>query len=144
MRRVFRSRVGWLAALAITLFVGNGLAQQATTHDHGATPAAAGQAASAAVPGQMADMMARHQAMMTQMHAANQKLDDLVAKMNAARGNDRIDAMAAVIAELVAQHKNMGAGMMAMGGMMSTGKMMSMPNDKMSMPDGMKMPDAKK
>ena len=144
MRRVFTSRVAWLAALAITLFVGNGLAQQATTHEHSAPPAASGETTPAAVPGQMADMMARHQAMMTEMHAANQKLDDLVAKMNAARGNDRIDAMAVVIAELVAQHKNMGAGMMAMGGMMSTGKMMSMPNDKMSMPDGMKMPDAKK
>jgi hypothetical protein len=143
MRWVFTSRVAWLAALAITLFMG-GLAQQAVAKGQATPPAATGQAAPAAAPGQMADMMARRQAMMTEMHAANQKLDDLVAKMNAAGGNDRIDAMAAVINELVAQHKNMGASMMSMSGMMSMGKMMSMPNDKMSRPDGTKMPDAKK
>ena len=124
MTRTFTGRAAWLAALAIILFVGNGLAQQTTTP---VSPSAT----AAANTGRMGDMMAR-QAMMAERHAADQKLDELVAKMNAARGNDRIDAMAAVITELVAQHKNMGAGMMRMGGMMS-------------MPDGMKgMPDAKK
>jgi hypothetical protein len=137
MTRVFTSRVAWLAALAITLFMG-GLAQQAVAKGQASPPAASGQAAPAAATGQMGDMMARHQAMMTEMHAANQKLDDLVAKMNAAGGNDRIDAMAAVINELVAQHKNMGAGMMSMGGMMSTGKMMSMPGGMTTKPDDKK------
>jgi hypothetical protein len=142
MRQIFTSRVAWLAALAITLFMG-GLAQQAGAKGQASPPAAAGQTTPAQPSGQMADMMARRQAMMTEMHAANQKLDDLVAKMNAARGDDRIDAMAAVITELVAQHKSMGAGMMSMRGMMSMGNMMSMPNDKM--PSGMmSKPDDKK
>lgn len=131
MTRVFTGRAVWLAALAVALFVGNGLAQQSTTRDQAAPAAASEQATPPANQDQMGDMMARRQAMMAEMHAADQKLDDLVAKMNAARGNDRIDAMVAVINELAAQHKSRGAGMMSM-------PMMSMPGGMMSKPDGAK------
>jgi hypothetical protein len=106
-----------------------GVAQRAVAKGQ-ASPGAAPDQAAAQAPGQMSDMMARRQAMMAEMHAANQKLDNLVARMNAARGNDRIDAMAAVITELASQHKNMGTGMMSMGGMMPMGGMMSIPSDK--------------
>jgi hypothetical protein len=43
-----------------------------------------------------------------------------------------------VINELVAQHKNMGAGMMSMGGMMSMDKTMSTPSGMTTKPDGKK------
>jgi outer membrane murein-binding lipoprotein Lpp len=72
----------------------------------------------------MQAMMANHQKMMATMQATDKTLDDLVAQMNAARGNDRLDRIVAVVNELAAAHKQMG-GMMSMhGGMMG---MMNMP-----------------
>jgi hypothetical protein len=58
-------------------------------------------------------MMANHQQMMAAMQAADKKLNDLVAQMNAARGNDRLDRVIAVVNELAAAHKQM-SGMMSM------------------------------
>jgi cytochrome bd-type quinol oxidase subunit 1 len=66
-------------------------------------------------------MMADRQAMMATLQAQERKLDELVAAMQAATGADKTDRVAAVVAELVAQHKAMHARMMAMmagGGMM--------------------------
>jgi hypothetical protein len=63
-------------------------------------------------------MMAGQQQMMMSMHATDKKLDDLVAQLNAAKGNDRIDKLVAVVNELAAERKQM-MNMMAMhGGMM--------------------------
>jgi outer membrane murein-binding lipoprotein Lpp len=70
-------------------------------------------------------MMANQQKMMATMRATDKKLDELVAQMNAARGNDRIDKVIAVVNELAAAHKQMG-GMMSMHGGMMQG-MMNMP-----------------
>jgi hypothetical protein len=65
-------------------------------------------------------MMAGQQHMMMSMQASDRKLDDLVAQLNAAKGNDRIDRLVAIVNELVAERKQM-TGMMAMhGGMMNT------------------------
>lgn len=64
-------------------------------------------------------MMADHEKMMTEMKAADQRLDDLVAKMNAASGAEKGDAIAAVVNEMVTQRRTMRDGMMKMeGGMM--------------------------
>jgi hypothetical protein len=65
-------------------------------------------------------MMARHEAMKAEMQAADERLESLVAAMNAAEGDDaRIDAMAALLTELVAQRKGMCRHMMeGMHGMM--------------------------
>ena len=62
-----------------------------------------------------AAMMANCQTMMAGMKAEQDKLDDLVAKMNAATGQLKIDQMAAVLTELVAHQKAMRAHMMSMG-----------------------------
>ena len=51
-----------------------------------------------------------------QMRENQRKLDELVAKMNAATGEAKVDAIAAVVTELVAQRKAMGMG--GMGGPM--------------------------
>jgi hypothetical protein len=48
------------------------------------------------------------------MKAADQRLDDLVGKMNAASGTDKADATAAVVNEMVTQRRTMRDGMMKM------------------------------
>ena len=57
-------------------------------------------------------MMADHDTMMAEMKTADQRLDNLVATMNAATGTTKADAVAAVVNELVAQRKTMREGMM--------------------------------
>jgi predicted CoA-binding protein len=59
-------------------------------------------------------MMAHHKEMMAKMEAMDSRLDDLVKKMNAAKGGRKADAVAAVVNELVAQRKQMREQMMAM------------------------------
>jgi hypothetical protein len=59
-------------------------------------------------------MMARHKEMMAKMDAMDARLDDLVKKMNTAKGTKKVDAVAAVVSELVAQRKEMRQQMMAM------------------------------
>ena len=59
-------------------------------------------------------MMAGREQMMTDMRAADQRLDDLVAKMNAASGMEKTAATATVVTEMVAQRRAMRDGMMKM------------------------------
>jgi hypothetical protein len=92
--------------------------------------------------GMMHDKMsAHHDKMMADMKAADEKLDALVAKMNGAKGNAKVDAMAAVVNELVAQRKMMRGQMMQcpmMGQGMKGGGMMGKPDAK---PDAKPAPD---
>ena len=64
--------------------------------------------------GEMADHKQKMAAQEAKMAAADQKLADLVAQMNAAKGEDKVAAVAAVLTELVAQRKQMheSCGMM--------------------------------
>jgi uncharacterized protein HemX len=81
-------------------------------------------ASTAAQPQQlnMQDMMKLHEQMMAEMKAADAKLEALVNDMNAATGDARVPAMAAVVTELVQQQKAMHGRMgqmhqqMMMGG----------------------------
>lgn len=59
-------------------------------------------------------MMAERDKMMTEMKAADQRLDDLVSKMNAASGPEKTDATAAVVNEMVTQRRAMQSGMAKM------------------------------
>jgi hypothetical protein len=59
-------------------------------------------------------MMAEKEKMMADMKAADQRLDDLVATMNTASGMDKMAATAAVVTEMVTQHRTMRDGMMKM------------------------------
>ncbi len=59
-------------------------------------------------------MMAMHKEMMAKMEAMDSRLDDLVKKMNAAKGSRKVDAVAAAVNELVVQRKEMRQQMMAM------------------------------
>jgi hypothetical protein len=89
------------------------------------TPAAGGhhdgaaeQAAPHAGVGMGTQNMPDQKAMMQRMAAADQKLDQLVAKMNAATGDEKVAAIAAVVTELAAQRRQMRAMMQMQGGMM--------------------------
>lgn len=77
---------------------------------------AAAQSASAAGTSQPArepskpggqDMMKMHEQMMTQMKEGDAKLDALVKEMNAASGDAKVNAVAAVVSELVRQNRSM-------------------------------------
>lgn len=79
----------------------------------------------APVQPRMADMMQRHEQMMTEMKASDAKLDELVRAMNTASGEARITAMAQAITELARQqqtmHRRMGMMDQMSMGMMGKG-----------------------
>lgn len=104
--RFNRWSIGFVA-VALVLFVGTAIAQQAAVHDHSATAQAP-----------------------AEMTAADQKLDELVASMNAARGGDRLDAVVAVVNQLVDAHKKMRAHMESMHGGMMMGEHAGQPAEK--------------
>lgn len=64
--------------------------------------------------GGMGSMMAERQTMRAEMEAQAKRLDALVAAMNTAGSAVKVDRVAAVVNELVAQHKAMHGRMMAM------------------------------
>jgi hypothetical protein len=107
----------------------------------GQTPHAGTTAKAKAQAGMAADMAAKCQAMMadqekmmTEMKAADQRLDDLVGKMNAAAGMEKADAAAAVINEMVTQRRTLRDGMMKMQHGMMGHMMEHMQAGKDSMP----------
>ena len=59
-------------------------------------------------------MMAEREKMMADMKAADQRLDDLVARMNTASGMEKMAATATVVTEMVTQRRAMQEGMMKM------------------------------
>jgi len=65
-----------------------------------------------------ADMAKMHDAMKEKMAAMDTKLDGLIETMNASKGSAKVDAMAAVINELVAQRGVMRDAVMSMQPMM--------------------------
>jgi len=99
-------------ALAAAVSVG---ILQAQDVGRGSAPQATPQVQAPMGRGQMG-MMAERQKMMAEMNAGQKKLDDLVARMNAATGQAKVDQMAAVISELVAQRRTMQGQMMSMQG----------------------------
>jgi hypothetical protein len=82
-------------------------AVQAQNEHHAQTPAAQPSTTDPAAPNSMHGKM-----MADRMIAADAKLQDLVKKMNEATGPTKADAIAAVVTELVEQHRAM-RGMMA-------------------------------
>ncbi len=90
-------------------------------------------------------MMAEHEKMTADMKAADQKLDGLVTKMNAASASAKPAATADVVTEIVAQRHSMHAGMMKMhqGMMTHTMDHMAEGKDSMSMCPMIKHKDMK-
>lgn len=77
-------------------------------------------------------MMQQMQTMQQQMKTMDDRLDKLVAGMNAASGPERVDAMAAVINELVNQRKQMETMMPAMMQHMTEHMQAGMKGDSMA------------
>ena len=77
-------------------------------------------------PPAMQDMMKMHEQMMTEMQAGDAKLDALVKDMNDAKGDAKVNAVAAVVNELVRQHKAMHGRMGQMHQQMMGGRGMMM------------------
>ena len=89
------------------------------------TPSAQGAQPHAHTPSSTQDMMKMHEQMMAEMKAADSRLDALVKDMNAATGDGKVNAVAAVVTELVRQQKSMHERMGQMHQhMMGAGSMM--------------------
>lgn len=86
----------------------------------GQTPPGAGGAGQSPRPmmideAQAVGMMAERQQMMASMRALDQTLDELIARIDTARGDDeKVDAIAAVVKAMAAQHAQMREQMMGM------------------------------
>jgi hypothetical protein len=86
-------------------------------------------------------MMAQHRAWMGEEKALDAKLDKLVQAMDEAHGTQKVDAVAAVVRELVTQRKALGQHMLAMQPMMMQhAQMGTMPH--MGMMEGMFAPQS--
>ncbi|HZJ33031.1 MAG TPA: hypothetical protein VFD21_15750 [Vicinamibacterales bacterium] len=96
-----------LVAAATTALV---LAQAPTAGHHEGVPEPSAGQTTAPTP--------QRQQMMQNMRAADQKVAELIAKMNAATGDRKVDAIAAVVTELAAQRKQMQEQMRMQSGMM--------------------------
>jgi hypothetical protein len=77
-------------------------------------------------PPNMQEMMKMREQMLAEMKAADAKLDALVKEMNSASGDAKVSAMAAVVTELVRQHKSMHERMGHMHQQMMGGRGMMM------------------
>ena len=107
--------IGAAAALSAVLLFAPMFAQSTTQEQ--AAPAT----------GQRAGMMGmmNHQQMMADMKAADSRLQELVTRMNAAKGDQKVEAMAALLTELVRNDSNLHHRMMEMHGQMEMhGRMM--------------------
>lgn len=113
-KRIVTMMVAGCAAIAISAVPG--LAAQMAQAPHHAAADKAKPASGMAARCQA--MMAEREKMMADMKAADQRLDDLVAKMNTASGTDKVAAIAAVVTELVTQRRTMRDGMKMQQGMM--------------------------
>ena len=98
------------AALVIAiagLLLGAGIVQRGVGAEERAPQNPAPRGATAQPPPGMADMMKMHEQMMAERKTAGAKLDALVKDMNAAAGDAKVNATAAVVTELVRQQEAM-------------------------------------
>jgi len=115
MKRIVTAMMAGCAAVVIS--AAPGLAAQTPHEQHTATATAK---PPSGMEAKCQAMMAEKEKMMTGMKAADQRLDELVAKMNTASGMEKMTATAAVVTEMVTQRRTMREGMMKMQeGMMS-------------------------
>jgi hypothetical protein len=131
MKKQLQALLPWLAsALVVALAAGTtagaeaALVNQSAAQTQPSTPGQPGQ--SGMDEKQAAAMMAERQKMMENMRAMDRKLEDLVAKMNAARGDDKVNAIATVVSELATQRIRMHDDMMGMQARMMSHMMQHM------------------
>ena len=116
IKRIVMAVMAGCAAAVIAAVPGVS-AQTPQEHQHPATEAVTPSSGMAAKD---QAMMAEREKMMTAMKAADQRLDGLVARMNAASGAEKTAATATLVTAIVAERRTMREGMMKMqDGMMS-------------------------
>ena len=99
-----------VSCAALVIMASPGLAAQAAPeHQHAATDQAKPASGMAAKDHAM---MVERDKMMAEMKTADQRLDGLVATINAASGTDKTTATAAVVTTMIAQQRTMRDGMM--------------------------------
>lgn len=105
-------RTSMIATLVLFASVALGVSIQAQTADRADEP----QSTSTAPPthGDPVATAVERRRMMGEMQASAKKLEGLVANMNAASGEVKVEHIAAIINELVAQHNGMMKRMMSM------------------------------
>ncbi|NOZ93862.1 MAG: hypothetical protein GXP47_03845 [Acidobacteria bacterium] len=133
-----------LTALALGLLLGAPLAIAQTSentpskgmqqmgHEMMHEQKAQGQKMEGDMPAKCKAMMEKKKEMMAKCKMMDAKLDELAAAMNTATGQQKIDAMAALLNELVQQRKNMHTMMMQMQKGMMSGMMGGMSKDAKS------------
>lgn len=101
-----------LSPLAALLIASPGLRAQAPAESHGQ------QHTQMKEGSQMMDdchaVMADRERMMSEMRSADVKLDELIAAMNAAQGDAKVQALARVVTEMTEQRKKTMSNMMSM------------------------------
>jgi hypothetical protein len=100
----------WVLAAVLLGPAAHAQTQARPQHEHQHAPATPSPDMSAKCKAMMAD----HEKMMADVKAADEHLDGLVAKMNDASGQAKVDATAATVTEIVAQRKTMRERMMGM------------------------------
>lgn len=103
------SRIVPVLAIAAALTTSGALAQQSQAKPGKQTDSGHSGMMAANMEDQCKQMMTMHNQMMADMKAMDAGLDQKVAAMNAAKGNTKVDAMAAVINEMATQRKQMMA-----------------------------------
>jgi hypothetical protein len=101
-----------VAAVCVVFFLTLGVTRLGLSVGHAAQPGSAGQTTVTTQRSPM-DMTKMDEQMLAEMKTAEGRLDALVNDMNAATGEARIMAMAAVVNELALQHKAMRGHMMS-------------------------------
>ena len=102
-----------LLAFMLSAALGTAIVAQNQQDQPAATPGA-GKSMSSAMQPDCKNMMAKRDQMMADMKAMDASLDRKVAAMNSATGTAKVDAMASVINEMVAQRKQMQQKRMTM------------------------------
>jgi len=128
-----RNSIGLAAGAAVLLITAAASAGQMPMHRQ--APQQEHQMAQGDMAAKCQAMMKDHEKMMADQKAADERLEGLAAKMNAASGQAKIDATAAVVAEIVAQRKTMHQSMMKMhqGSMMHMMEHMQAGKESMAM-----------
>ena len=110
MKRIVTTFIAGCAAVVISAAPGHA-AQTPQEHRH---PTADKAKPASGMAAKDHAMMAEREKMMADMKAADQRLTELVTRMNNASGMEKTTATAAVATEMVAQNRTMHAGMMKM------------------------------
>jgi hypothetical protein len=116
-------RLALMTTMVVLVAFGLGAAPALTGAAQAPSPKPAPQA-QAQTQASMAEMMKMHEQMMAEMKASEAKLEALVKDMNAAAGEARLNALAAVVNELVRQNRAMHEHMDHMHHMMGGHGMM--------------------